>query len=123
MIRFLVWAAALAVVSALPAAAQTPAVNAARSAGSVGERFDGYLGIAAAVDPSVRSQVGSINIRRRALYSNLAARKGVSPNDVGITAACELLGRVPVGGAYMLADGAWRRRAAGQGAPVPDYCR
>ena len=123
MIRRLALAAALALLSAWPAAAQTPAVNAARAAGSVGERFDGYLGIAAAVDPSVRSQVGSINIQRRALYSNLAARKGVSPNDVGITAACELLGRVPVNGAYMLADGAWRRRVPGQGAPVPDYCR
>ena len=123
MIRPLAFAAALAMLSALPAAAQTPAVNAARAAGSVGERFDGYLGIAAAVDPAVRSQVGSINIQRRALYSNLAARKGVSPNDVGITAACELLARVPVGGAYMLGDGAWRRRAAGQSAPVPAYCR
>lgn len=115
--------AAVALAVALPAAAQTPAVDAARAAGSVGERFDGYLGFAAAVDPPVRSQVSAINIQRRALYSNLAARKGVSPNDVGITAACELLARVPVGGAYLLGDGAWRRRAVGQGAPVPDYCR
>lgn len=116
-------AAALALAIAIPALAQAPAVDAARTAGSIGERFDGYVGIAASVDPAVRSQVGKINIQRRALYSNLAARKGVSPNEVGITAACELLRRVPVGGAYMLADGAWRHRAAGQVAPVPDYCR
>jgi uncharacterized protein YdbL (DUF1318 family) len=122
--RRFVRAAALALlVGAAPVLAQTPAVDAARAAGSVGERFDGYLGIAAEVSAPVRSQVASINIQRRALYTNLAASKGVSPNDVGITAGCELLGRVGVGEAYMLADGAWRRRAPGQGVPKPAYCR
>ena len=113
----------LALFWALPAAAQTPAVNAARAMGAVGERYDGYVGIAASVSPAVRSEVASINIQRRSLYSRLAASKGVSPQDVGITAGCQLLGRIGVGEAYLLADGVWRRRAAGQGAPVPDYCR
>jgi uncharacterized protein YdbL (DUF1318 family) len=98
-------------------------VEAARAAGIIGERYDGYLGVASAVSGAVRSQVATINIQRRSLYSNLAARKGVSPQDVGITAGCQLLARVAVGQAYMWADGAWRRRAAGQAAPVPDYCR
>jgi uncharacterized protein YdbL (DUF1318 family) len=113
----------LAAALAVPAAAQTPAVDAARAAGQVGERFDGYLGVASAVSSAVRSQVATINITRRSLYSNLAARRGVSPQDVGITAGCELLARVSVGEAYMLADGVWRRRTAAQPAPVPDYCR
>jgi hypothetical protein len=110
-------------VAAAPVAAQTPAVNAARASGQVGERFDGYMGVVTAVSPAVRSQVATINIQRRSLYSNLAARKGASPQDVGITAGCQLLGRVGVGEAYMLTDGVWRRRGAGQPAPVPDYCR
>jgi hypothetical protein len=113
----------LALFMAPPAAAQTPAVNAARAAGAVGERYDGYVGVASPVSSAVRSQVASINIQRRSLYSRLAASKGVSPQDVGITAGCQLLARVSVGEAYMLGDGGWRRRAAGQGAPVPDYCR
>lgn len=108
---------------AAPALAQTSAVNAARLAGAVGERFDGYLGVAATVSAAVRSQVASINIHRRMLYSNLAAKRGAAPQDVGITAGCQLLARVGVGEAYMLSDGVWRRRAAGQPAPVPDYCR
>src|SRR4051812_16397416 len=85
VMRAIVLAAAF--VMAAPAAAQTPAVNAARAAGAVGERFDGYIGVAAPVTAVVRSQVATINIRRRSLYSNLAAAKGVSPQDVGITAA------------------------------------
>jgi hypothetical protein len=113
----------LALLAAVPATAQTPAVDAARVAGAVGERFDGYVGVAAPVSAAVRSQVASINIQRRSLYSRLAASKGVSPQDVGITAGCQLLARVSVGEAYMLGDGVWRRRAAGQGAPLPDYCR
>ena len=108
---------------AVPALAQTPAVDAARAAGAVGERYDGYVGIAAPVSAAVRSQVAAINIRRRSLYSNLAARKGASPQDVGLTAGCQLLARVGVGQSYLLADGVWRRRPAGQGSVVPDYCR
>ena len=120
----MIFGAALAVMFATSAAlAQTPAVNSARSAGAVGERYDGYLGVAAIVPPQVRSQVSAINIKRRSLYTNLATRKGASGRDVGITAGCELLGRVAVGEAYMLIDGAWRRRGPGQPTPVPDYCR
>lgn len=113
----------LALVLAVPAAAQTPAVDAARASGAVGERYDGYLGVSGVVSAPVRSQVARINIQRRSLYSRLAASKGASPQDVGITAGCQLLAGVGVGEAYMLADGTWRRRAAGQGSPAPDYCR
>jgi len=122
MVRLLI--AFLALLALSPAAiAQTPAVDAARAAGLVGERYDGYLGVASPVSAAVRSQVATINIRRRSLYSNLAASRGVSPSDVGITAGCQLLGRVAVGEAYLWNDGVWRRRAAGQPAPVPTYCR
>lgn len=112
----------LALLFAAPALGQTPAVDAARSAAQVGERYDGYMGVAAPISGAVRSQVSSINIQRRSLYSRLAHSKGVSPQDVGITAGCQLLARVRVGEAYMWADGVWRRRGTGQRAPVPDYC-
>lgn len=112
---------AVAVPASAPA--QDPgAIIAARRAGLIGERFDGYLGI---VNPgasaTVRRQVATINIRRRSLYSNLAARKGVSPEEVGITAACSLLRRIGVGEFYLLNQGGWRRVAPGQ-SPVPSYC-
>ena len=114
---------AAAVSVALPVAAQTPMVDAARQAGIVGERFDGYIGVAGTSSAALRSQIATINIRRRSLYSNLAASRGVSPQEVGITAGCQLLVRVQAGQAYMLTDGQWRRRLPGQRPPLPDYCR
>jgi len=109
---------------AAPASAQgTGPVAEARAAGSVGERFDGYLGLAVEAPALLRHQVQSINIRRRALYSDLSARRGVALQEVGITAACQLLGTVGVGERYLLGDGVWRVRKAGEGAPVPDYCK
>ena len=104
-----------------PAAAQ-PALSQARAAGQVGERYDGYLGLTAPAAAVVRQQVSAVNIKRRALYSQLASRRGVAPGDVGVTAGCELLARVAPGEQYMLSDGIWRRRSAGQAAPIPDYC-
>jgi hypothetical protein len=95
MSRLLVLAAAGMIAVAVPSSAQTPAVDAARQAGQVGERFDGYLG----------------------------ASRRVAPYEVAIAAGCQLLARVQVGQAYMLADGRWRVRASGQPAPIPQYCR
>ena len=116
------WIALTALALATAASAQTAYFD-ARAAGQVGERFDGYLGYAAAVpSPAARTQTEVLNIRRRALYSDLAQRRGVSPQEVGITAGCTLLGRVAVGERYMLSDGQWRQRGPGQPAPVPDYC-
>jgi len=111
-----------ALAAAAPAAAQTPAVDSARASGVVGERYDGYVGVVGNASAAVRGQVARINIQRRSLYSNLAASRGVSPADVGITAGCQLLARVGVGESYLLNEGGWRRRAAGQAVPVPDYC-
>ena len=116
-------AAALGAVAAPVAAQSSPVIIAARAAGQIGERYDGYLGYALSPEPRLRAQVESVNIRRRAFYSDLAAKRGASRVEVGITAGCELLGSVAVGEAYLLGDNVWRRRAPGQALPIPDYCR
>ena len=106
----------------VPALAQEAAtiVN-ARHAGLIGERYDGYLGFVATPSAELRRQVNAINIRRRSLYYDLAARKGVTPEEVGITAACSLLRRLGAGDYYQLGQGGWRRYTVGQSA-VPSYC-
>lgn len=111
----------LAVPASAPAQ-ESAAIVAARRAGLIGERYDGYLGLTSAnVSAELRRQVGAVNIRRRALYSNLAARKGVTPEEVGITAACTLLRRVAVGEYYLSGQGGWRRLEPNQSA-LPNYC-
>ena len=121
------WWAALALIgighpAAASAQAAASAIVPARAAGLIGERFDGYLGLVVAPSESLRKQVGAVNIKRRALYSDLARRRGVTAQEVGVSAACVLLGRVAVGEAYPLSAGQWRRRAANEPAPRPTYC-
>jgi uncharacterized protein YdbL (DUF1318 family) len=112
-----------AALLASPAASQPAQLYAAMAAGQVGERFDGYMGFATAPSPGVRRQVDAVNIRRRSLYSELAVRRNVTASVVGLTTGCSLLAELPVGEAYMLKDGVWRRRGPGEPPPLPDYCR
>lgn len=106
-----------------PAMAQYgPAIVQAQAAGMIGERYDGYLGFVRTPSDQLRRQVNQVNIRRRALYANLAQRKGVSTEEVGITAGCSTLARVGVGEYYLSGQGGWQRRGAGQAAPIPGYC-
>lgn len=119
--KYMIAAAALALAAPAMLAAQD-SVYAAQAAGTVGERYDGYLGMSSSGGESLRRQVATVNLKRRSLYSQLAARRGVSPEEVGVTAACQLLARVEVGEAYLLGDNVWRRRHAGESAPRPSYC-
>ena len=109
---------------ALPAAAaQNPAtINAARQAGVIGERYDGYMSFVTTPPAAIRRQVAAVNLRRRNLYIGLASRRNVNPQAVGIATACELIERLAPGQFYLLADGVWRRRIAGQAVALPGYC-
>lgn len=115
--------AAVLLSVAAPAAPQaSPALTAAMEAGTVGERFDGYMGFAGTPTDALRRQVGAINIKRRSLYTSLAGRRTVSVEAVGIAVGCERLAGVGVGQSYMLQDGIWRRRMPGEAPPAPAYC-
>jgi uncharacterized protein YdbL (DUF1318 family) len=113
---------ASALLVAAPAAAQ-PALAQAIQAGLAGERSDGYMAALNGASPEVRRQVSAVNIQRRKLYIELSQRRNVTPELVGMATACQLFAQLAVGQAYQLDDGAWRRRAAGQTVPLPDYCR
>lgn len=120
--RKLLLLAALGLAVPASAPAQDPAtIIAAKRAGQIGERFDGYLGYVITPSAGLRRQVDAVNIRRRSLYYRLAASKGVSPQEVGITAACSLLRRLAPGEFYLQGQGGWQRYAPGQSA-APSYC-
>lgn len=122
MIRQVVAALLLGLAVAASGSAQVGGIGAARASGIVGERFDGYLGLSSGATDALRKQVAAVNIKRRSLYAGLATRRGATTEEVGITAACQLMARVAVGEVYLLGDNVWRRRQAGQSAPQPDYC-
>jgi uncharacterized protein YdbL (DUF1318 family) len=111
------------VLAGAPVAAQTSSIGEAIVAGQAGERFDGYMGVAGPAPAAVERQVRAINIRRRKLYIALAARRNATPELVGMATGCQLLRDLAPGEAFMLSDGVWRHRVAGQPVPLPDYCR
>lgn len=106
----------------MPARAQSGAVTSAIAAGTVGEQADGYLGIAGSVGADVRAEVESINIKRRAAYTSLAGKRGVTVQDVAAATGCQTLSsRVKQGQAYRIGGGAWQTKGAGAIA-LPAYC-
>ena len=126
--KFLMIAASAAIALATglimtsPARAQSGAVAAALSAGTVGEQADGYLGIAGSVSDAVRQEVESINIKRRAAYTDRAGKRGVTVQDVAAATGCQTLSsRVKPGQVYRIGAGAWQTKGAGPIA-LPGYC-
>jgi len=112
--------AALGMVAA-PAAAQRdrdPAYAAAREAGRVGEKPDGYLGIVGNADPALQRLVDDINIKRKAVYMQKASEKKVTPEAFALTSGCEAIARTVPGEKYMTPDGTWQTRTAD--APIRD---
>jgi hypothetical protein len=93
-----------------------------RASGQVGEQADGYLGLVGSAPAAVRAQVDSVNIKRRAYYTDLAAKRGAKIEEVAATTACELFRtKVATGQYYRLPDGVWRQRDSAP-IPLPAYC-
>jgi uncharacterized protein YdbL (DUF1318 family) len=113
---------ALGTLSAMPAQAQDAAVSAAKAAGQVGEQADGYLGIKGSIADAARSAVDAINIKRRAAYTDLAAKRGVTVADMAMITGCQTLSmRVTQGQIYRIGAGDWQVKGGGPIA-LPDYC-
>lgn len=106
-------AAVLAALATAPAAAialdAKSAVDAAKSAGVVGEQSDGFLGfVKPSADTALKAAVEEINQGRAALYRQAAARNGVSPEAAGQSAyATVVQTRLKPGEFYRPANGGW----------------
>ena len=95
-------------VSAPVASAGDPVIDAAKAAGTVGERADGYLGLVTGdAAPDVRRRVNEINAKRRALYEQLARETGTTVQEVGIITGEKQYAQTVSGHYYMGADGRW----------------
>ena len=102
--------------------AQGDAAASLRASGQAGEQADGYLGVVGSGSADVRAQVDAVNIKRRAYYTDLAAKRGAKIEEVAATTACELFRtKVGAGQYYRLPDGVWRQRDSAP-IPLPGYC-
>lgn len=102
-----------------PAYAQRdPAYAAARAAGHVGEKMDGYLGIVVAETPDLRRIVNDINIKRRAVYSQRAQATNATLEEYALTAGCQAILATEPGEKYQAPDGSWQTRTSAP--PVRD---
>lgn len=102
-------AAALALVA--PALAQRdPAYAAARAAGEVGERVDGYLGIVGTPTPELQRIVDDINIKRRAVFAKKAQENNATLEQYAMTVGCQAIARTEPGEKYQAPDGSWKTR-------------
>ncbi len=91
------------------AQAGDPGLQAAIAQGIVGEKADGYLGMAKAGSPEIRAKVDAINIKRRAAFTPEAAKRGVTLEEWAAAIGCKTLAsRVSDGQVYQLPDGVWR---------------
>jgi uncharacterized protein YdbL (DUF1318 family) len=107
-------AAALALpVAAVAQSAQTKAtVDSAKAAGIVGEQADGFLGfVTAAADPAIKAAVAETTAGRAELYSQAAAKNGVTPAAAGAAAyEAVVKGKLRPGDYYRPIGGAWTRK-------------
>lgn len=102
-------------------AQEAPAVTQARAAGVVGEQLDGYLGFAKTPPADVKAAVDAINIKRRAIYTDIATKQHATVQEVATARGCEQLStRVKTGEAYSI-NGSWAVKGGGPVA-LPAVC-
>jgi len=114
MTKFTMIAAGFALTGVATAAyaQRDPAYQAARAAGLVGEQPDGYLGIVGAATPELRALVNSINIQRKAKYTQTAAA-GATVEQMAFASGCNLILKTAPGEKYRTPSGTWATRGAG----------
>ena len=111
-------ATALGGIAAPAFAQRDPAYAAARAAGQVGEKMDGYLGIVGAETAELRRVVNDINIKRRAVYAERAQANNATLEEYALTAGCQAILATTPGEKYQAPDGTWQTRTSA--APLRD---
>jgi uncharacterized protein len=98
---------------AAPALAQRdPAYAAARAAGTVGERTNGYIGIVGTPTPELQRLVDDINNQRREVYAQRAQAEAATLEQYALTAGCLAVARTVPGEKYQAPDGTWQTRTS-----------
>jgi uncharacterized protein YdbL (DUF1318 family) len=104
---------AMGSISAPSWAQRDPAYSAARAAGQIGEKTDGYLGIVGGGGAELRAMVDDLNIKRRANYTERARAQSATVEEYAFTQGCILIARTSPGEKYQAPSGTWQTRGAG----------
>ena len=111
--------AKLAVATALlfaaiasPASAASAIIEQAKAQCIVGEQADGYLGYADASKASeeLKREVRAVNQQRKAYYSKIAQRNGVTIEVTAALTAEKLIAQAPAGQCVRDSTGQWKRK-------------
>ena len=95
------------------AQSRDPAYAAARAAGQVGEKMDGYLGITGSATPELRAIVDDLNIKRKAVYAQKAQAQNATVEEYAFTSGCLLISQTRPGEKYQAPGGGWQTREGG----------
>jgi uncharacterized protein YdbL (DUF1318 family) len=109
------FAALVLTAVALPGAAMAqrdPAYDAARKAGQVGEKTDGFLGVVGNQPAAIQRLVDDLNIKRRANYAERAQAQNATLQEYALTQGCVLIARTEPGEKYQAPDGSWQTRTS-----------
>lgn len=106
----LIAAAATLLLTAHPAFAQSRLLDDARSAGTVGERYDGIAVLRAGASDQVRQTVDGVNAQRLAIYRQRAAAESISIEAVGTIYAKQIFQNAPPGTWFLSMAGQWVRK-------------
>ncbi|MET0270321.1 MAG: YdbL family protein [Sphingomonas sp.] len=119
--RAAIIAVALLAAGAAVAQSDDSAVSQAKSSGIVGEQADGYLGFAKSPPGDVKAAVDAINIKRRQIYTEIAAKQGATVQEVAAARGCDQLSRRVQPGQVYKGAGGWETKGAGP-ANLPGIC-
>lgn len=89
-----------------------PAYAAARAAGVIGEKMDGYLGFVVSPTSDVKRLVDDLNIKRKAVYAQQAQAQHATVEEYAFTSGCLAIARTTPGEKYQAPDGAWHTRTS-----------
>lgn len=84
----------------------------AKAQGLVGEKASGYLGVPNAQDvaPEVIELIKAVNNKRKAKYTEIAAKNNLKPADVAKLAYDKAVQKTRAGNFYQTLDGRWLKK-------------
>ena len=106
---FLTALAVLLALAAAPPPAQAQALDELRRSGAIGERFDGFVAVRENV-PGAAAIAAQVNAERRRIYAERARQQNITPAQVGMVYAQEIVRNAPAGTWFLDQGGGWRRK-------------